>query len=60
MLTAMPWAQPRTELWEAVVGEEPNWTGRRDRVPTPEPVSVMLYEQDNPFVSAYIRDDGVL
>ena len=56
----MPWAQPRTELWEAVVGEEPNWTGRRDRVPTPEPVSVMLYEQDNPFVSAYIRDDGVL
>lgn len=60
VFTAMPWAQPRTELWEAVVGEEPNWTWHSELVPTPKPISVKLYEQDNLFVSAYIQDDGVL
>ena len=60
VLTAMPWAQPRTELWDAVVGENPTGTGRRDLEPTPEPVSVQIYEQDNLFVSAHIRDDGDL
>jgi ADP-ribosyl-[dinitrogen reductase] hydrolase len=60
LLDAMPWAKPRAELWEAVVGDEPDWAWRSHIVPEPEPRSVILSRRAWFVVRAQVRADGAL